>query len=82
LIFTNIRFMHIFIEMCKTNIFLVDNLSRQMNKLKKLLASRSTAFKSSLGYVGLGTLSVCSIYPKDLLYGDWSLYGLLFGIDR
>lgn len=25
----------------------------------------------------MGTLAVCSVYPKDLFYGVWSLYVLL-----
>ncbi|MEI7802970.1 MAG: hypothetical protein WCI97_10020 [Bacteroidota bacterium] len=34
-------------------------------------------------YVGLGTLAVCSIYPNDFLYGDWSQWVLVitFPID-
>ena len=31
----------------------------------------------TLIYVGLGTLSVCSVYPSDPFYGEWSLPGLL-----
>ncbi len=38
---------------------------------------RKRAFLYALIYVGLGTLSVCSIYPKDFFYGEWSLYGLI-----
>ncbi len=48
-----------------------------MNKFTKIIEDRKLAFKISLFYVALGTLSVCSVYRKDLLYGDWSLYGLL-----
>lgn len=48
-----------------------------MNKLKNLIKDKKSAFKISLFYVSLGTVSVCSVYPKDLFYGDWSLYGLL-----
>ncbi|MGV8995292.1 MAG: hypothetical protein ACOH1O_14425 [Flavobacterium sp.] len=48
-----------------------------MNKFVKIIEGRKLAFKISLFYVGFGTLSVCSVYPKDLFYGDWSLYGLL-----
>lgn len=46
-----------------------------MNKFEKVFKTR--AFRISLFYVGLGTLSVCSIYPKDLFYGEWSQYGLI-----
>lgn len=28
-------------------------------------------------YVGAGTLSVLSMYPDNLLYGEWVLWGLL-----
>jgi hypothetical protein len=48
-----------------------------VNKFLKIIKDRKLAFKISLFYVSLGTLSVCSVYPKDLFYGDWSLYGLL-----
>ncbi|BDU26576.1 MULTISPECIES: hypothetical protein [unclassified Flavobacterium] len=46
-------------------------------KTLKIIGNRVFAFKISLFYVGLGTLSVCSIYPKDLFYGSWSLFGLI-----
>lgn len=46
-----------------------------MKKFEKVFKTR--AFRISLFYVGLGTLSVCSIYPKDLFYGEWSQYGLI-----
>ena len=42
-----------------------------------LIANRKLAFLISLIYVSIGTLSVCSVYPKDNFNGDWSLYGLL-----
>ena len=48
-----------------------------MEKLIKIIDNRKLAFKISLFYVAIGTLSVCSVYPKDLFYGDWSIYGLL-----
>jgi hypothetical protein len=48
-----------------------------VDKFIKIFEDRKLAFKLSLFYVALGTLSVCSVYPKDLFYGDWSLYGLL-----
>lgn len=35
------------------------------------------AFLSSFFYVGLGTLSVCSLYPKDIFSGAWTIWGLL-----
>lgn len=45
---------------------------------KYLISNKKLAFQISLIYVSIGTLSVCSLYPKDYFYGDWSLYGLLF----
>jgi hypothetical protein len=48
-----------------------------MNKILKAIETNKRAFNISLFYVGLGTLSVCSVYPKDLFYGEWSLYGLV-----
>lgn len=53
------------------------NLIYDMNKFQKIIGDNILAFRISLFYVGLGTLSVCSIYPDDLFYGDWSLFGLL-----
>ena len=41
------------------------------------LRNRKLAFYIALLYVGFGTLSVCSVYPDDLFYGEWSLFGLL-----
>jgi hypothetical protein len=35
------------------------------------------ALMIALIYVGLATFSICSIYPDDLFYGQWSLIGLL-----
>lgn len=48
-----------------------------MNKILKAIERNKLAFNISLFYVGLGTLSVCSVYPKDLFYSEWSLYGLV-----
>jgi len=42
------------------------------------LKSRRWAFIISILYVGIGTLAVCSAYGGDLLYGEWTLYALLF----
>ena len=28
-------------------------------------------------YVGIATVTVCSLYPKDFLYGEWSTYTLV-----
>ncbi|MCY1455354.1 hypothetical protein D9M71_724850 [compost metagenome] len=53
------------------------NLIYKMDRLTKVIGNRILAFRISLFYVGLGTLSVCSIYPKDLFYGAWSLFGLI-----
>ncbi len=41
------------------------------------LRNRKLAFYIALSYVGFGTLSVCSIYPADPFYGEWSIFGLL-----
>jgi len=41
------------------------------------LLNRKLAFYIVLIYVGFGTLSVCSVYPADHFYGDWSVFGLL-----
>jgi hypothetical protein len=48
-----------------------------MNKFVKIIESKKLALKISFLYVLLGTLSVCSIYPKDLFYGEWSLFCLI-----
>lgn len=47
-----------------------------MNELITFIKNRKLAFNIALMYVGFGTLSVCSVYPTDIFYGDWSLYGL------
>jgi len=28
-------------------------------------------------YVIIGTITICSVYPKDFLYGEWSIYACL-----
>ena len=38
---------------------------------------RKRALKIALIYVGFATLTVCSVYPSDPFYGDWSLLGLI-----
>ena len=35
------------------------------------------AFVITFAYVGLGTLSVCSVYPDDTFSGMWALFGLV-----
>ncbi|SFE91561.1 hypothetical protein SAMN05518672_11238 [Chitinophaga sp. CF118] len=44
--------------------------------------SRKIAYKYayliSFFYVGLGTVSVLSVYPHDFLHGDWIIYCLAF----
>jgi hypothetical protein len=35
------------------------------------------AYLISLLYVGLGTVSVLSVYPHDFLYGDWVTYSMI-----
>ncbi len=41
------------------------------------IRNRKLAFYIALLYVGFGTLSVCSVYPDDPFYGEWSLFGLV-----
>jgi len=48
-----------------------------MNYLTELYQRNTLAFWISLIYVGLGTLSVCSLYPSDFFFGDWTLWGVL-----
>jgi hypothetical protein len=48
-----------------------------MNRIKDYITGHFLAFQIGLAYVGLGTLSVCSVYPADFFYGDRSTYGLL-----
>lgn len=38
---------------------------------------RQRALRIAFIYVGFATLTVCSVYPSDPLYGDWSLFGLI-----
>ncbi|GEM_PF-1580875 len=49
-----------------------------MNEFKSFIKSRKIELIFSTIYVGIGTLAVCSVYPKDLFYGDWSLFILIF----
>ena len=46
-------------------------------KMINYLRNRKLAFYIATFYVVLSTLSVCSIYPADPFYGDWSLFGLI-----
>jgi hypothetical protein len=48
-----------------------------MENLKLFLQRRKKALIISIIYVGIGTLSVCSISGSDLFYGEWSLYTLI-----
>lgn len=48
-----------------------------MVRIKNFIAARKLAFTIALAYVGLGTLSVCSVYPADLFYGEWAIWGLI-----
>jgi len=48
-----------------------------MKRLLDRFENTKLAFWIAFVYVGLGTLSVCSLYPADYFYGDWSLYVLL-----
>ena len=49
-----------------------------MNKIISHIKQNNLAFLISLIYVGIGTLAVCSIAGRDPLYGEWSLYALIF----
>ena len=46
-------------------------------ELHKFLKEREIELIISAIYVGIGTLAVCSVYPDDFFYGDWSLIVLL-----
>jgi hypothetical protein len=48
-----------------------------MKSVYDLFESYKLALLISLGYVGLGTLAVCSVYPADMFYGSWSLWALV-----
>ena len=49
-----------------------------MKRILLYFVEKQRALYISLAYVGLGTFSVSSIYPSDLFYGEWSVFGLLF----
>jgi hypothetical protein len=49
-----------------------------MNIILKYLKKIPIAFWIAFVYVGFGSVSVCSLYPDDLLYGDWAIWGYLF----
>lgn len=44
-----------------------------MKHLIKLYKANKSIFWIALIYNGIGTLTVCSIYPADRFYGDWAL---------
>ena len=48
-----------------------------VKRLTDLYKENNLAFWISLCYVGLGTLTILSIYPKDALYGNWVLVSSL-----
>ncbi|MEI6089072.1 MAG: hypothetical protein WCR42_01330 [bacterium] len=48
-----------------------------MIKIIKYIKDNKLAFWISIFYVGLSIISICAIYPDDLLYGDWALIGIL-----
>ena len=50
---------------------------RFINVMINYFRKKQKAAQISFVYVALATLSVCSVYPKDLFYGQWSLFGLL-----
>jgi len=51
------------------------------NNMQDSKELKNRAIKNALSisffYVGLGTVSVLSVYPDSLLYGDWIYIGLL-----
>ena len=49
-----------------------------MKEFKSFIKYRKIELIISAIYVGIGTLAVCSMYPKDLFYGDWSLFVLIW----
>lgn len=49
-----------------------------MSQLKSFIKSRKIELIISAIYVGIGTLAVCNIAGGDWLYGDWTIYTLLF----
>ena len=49
-----------------------------MNIILKFLKKKPVAFWIAFFYVGFGSVSVCSLYPDDLLYGDWAMWGYIF----
>jgi len=46
-----------------------------MNKI--ILRHAKNAFFISLAYVGLGTISVLSMYPGSPLFGNWVIFAVL-----
>jgi hypothetical protein len=46
-------------------------------KVGEYIESHKLALWIAACYVGFGTLAVCSVYPADIFYGSWSLWGLL-----
>lgn len=44
---------------------------------KNVFALIQKSFWISLAYVGLGTITVLSIYPSSPIYGDWVVISLL-----
>ena len=49
-----------------------------MNRIISFIKSRKLAFLISFFYVGIGTLAICNSYGSDPLYGDWTIYTVLF----
>jgi hypothetical protein len=39
--------------------------------------NKKRALQIAVIYVGFATLTVCSVYPADLFYGEWCLFGLM-----
>ncbi|TCC97012.1 hypothetical protein [Pedobacter hiemivivus] len=77
-------------ELHNRNILLPDNVSQVIaqkisrDNSRSYIPSKETrnkfyklSFIYSLSYVGLGTLSVLSLSPSSLFYGDWVIIALL-----
>ncbi len=44
----------------------------------KYIKEQRVPFFIALAYVGIGTLSVCSIFPDDAFYNEWFVVGTVF----
>jgi hypothetical protein len=48
-----------------------------MNELIKFIRTRQGLLIISFLYVGLGTLTVCSVYGSDIFHGEWTSFTFL-----